>query len=70
MVRERTERHWCLKNTGFKLVVGKFIFRSKKIGVSRKVNWWFRNFRPGVEGVEEAGLVHKHISGEVPEEIR
>jgi hypothetical protein len=27
-------------------VSGKFIFRSKKIGGSRKVNWWLRNFRP------------------------
>jgi hypothetical protein len=26
------------------LVTRKFIFRSKKIGDSRKVNWWFRNF--------------------------
>jgi hypothetical protein len=28
-------------------VAGKFIFRSKKIGGSRKLNWWLRNFRPG-----------------------
>ena len=34
------QEHW------FQLVVGKFIFRSKKIGGSRKVNWWVRNFRP------------------------
>jgi hypothetical protein len=32
-------------DTGFKLVVGKFIFRYKKIGDSRKVNLWIRNFR-------------------------
>jgi hypothetical protein len=46
VVRERAERHWWLKNAGFKLVAGKFIFRSKKIGGSRKLNWWLRNFRP------------------------
>jgi hypothetical protein len=40
---ERAERHWWLKNAGFKLVDGKFMFRSKKIGGSRKVNWWLRN---------------------------
>ena len=46
VVRERDERHGWVKNAGFKLVVGKFIFRSKKIGASRKVSWWVRNFRP------------------------
>jgi hypothetical protein len=46
VVRERAERHWWLKNAGFKLVAGKFIFRSQKIGGSRKLNWWLRNFRP------------------------
>ena len=35
-----------INNAGFKLVAGKFIFRSKKIGGSRKLNWWLRNFRP------------------------
>jgi hypothetical protein len=30
------EKHWWLKNAGFKLVAGKF---AKKIGDSRKVNW-------------------------------
>ena len=35
------------KNAGFKLVVGKINFRAKKIGGSRKVNWWVRNFCPG-----------------------
>jgi hypothetical protein len=49
--RERAKRHWSLKNTGFKLVAGKFIFRSKKIGGSRKVNWWLRNFRPPINPV-------------------
>jgi hypothetical protein len=27
-------------------VVGKINFRAKKIGGSRKVNWWVRNFCP------------------------
>jgi hypothetical protein len=55
VVRERAERHWWLKNAGFKLVAGKFIFRSKKIGGSRKLNWWLRNFRPEIY----APLTHK-----------
>jgi hypothetical protein len=46
VVRERVGRHWWVKNAGFKLVVGKINFRSKKIGGSRKVNWWVRNFCP------------------------
>jgi hypothetical protein len=29
-------------------VVGKINFRAKKIGGSRKVNWWVRNFCPSV----------------------
>jgi hypothetical protein len=37
-------KHWWVKNAGFKLVVGKINFRAKKIGGSRKVNWWVRNF--------------------------
>ena len=40
------QRHWWVRNAGFKLVVGKINFRSKKIGGSRKVNWWARNFCP------------------------
>ncbi len=46
VVRERAGRHWWVKNAGFKLVVGKINFRAKKIGGSRKVNWWVRNFCP------------------------
>jgi hypothetical protein len=53
VVRERAERHWWLKNAGFKLVAGKFIFRSQKIGGSRKLNWWLRNFRPLVNVLPE-----------------
>jgi hypothetical protein len=34
------QRHWWVRNTGFLLVVGKINFRVKKIGGSRKVNWW------------------------------
>jgi hypothetical protein len=34
------------KFAGLKLVVGKINFRAKKIGGSRKVNWWVRNFCP------------------------
>jgi hypothetical protein len=49
VVRERAGRHWWVKNTGFKLVVGKINFRSKKIGGSRKVNWWVRNFCPTLQ---------------------
>jgi hypothetical protein len=44
VVRERAGRHWWVKNAGFKLVVGKINFRARKIGGSRKVNWWVRNF--------------------------
>ena len=39
-------KHWWVQNAGLKLVVGKINFRSKKIGGSRKVNWWVRNFCP------------------------
>jgi hypothetical protein len=56
VVRERAERHWWLKNAGFKLVTGKFIFRSKKIGGSRKLNWWFRNFRPGIQQLRKNSI--------------
>lgn len=62
MVRERAERHWWLKNAGFKLVAGKFIFRSKKIGGSRKVNWWLRNFRPTRGDLEHLTIETRLIS--------
>jgi hypothetical protein len=39
-------KHWWVQNAGLKLVVGKINFRAKKIGGSRKVNWWVRNFCP------------------------
>jgi hypothetical protein len=44
----KKQRHWWLKNAGFKLVAGKFIFRSPKIGGSRKLNWWLRIFCPEI----------------------
>ncbi len=39
-------KHWWVQNAGLKLVVCKINFRAKKIGGSRKVIWWVRNFCP------------------------
>jgi hypothetical protein len=45
-VSREGRKHWWVQNAGLKLVVGKINFRAKKIGGSRKVNWWVRNFCP------------------------
>jgi hypothetical protein len=43
VVRERAERHWWIKNAGFKLVAGKSVVNSflgpKKLVAPEKVNW-------------------------------
>jgi len=57
-------KHWWVKNAGFKLVVGKINFRAKKIGGSRKVNWWVRNFCP-VSIVQLKGM-QTHVSWSLP----
>ena len=52
-------KHWWVKNAGFKLVVGKINFRAKKIGGSRKVNWWVRNFCPPDETLTLCVVSHE-----------
>ena len=55
------QKHWWVRNAGFKLVVGKINFWAKKIGGSRKVNWWVRNFCPDVETVRDSSMVALHL---------